>query len=78
MCMTKHEYDNWLESIMCITTFSKSMILSRVCYGIISITVTSCSLLFQVSVRVRDKGDSTVMSMDSLLKHFKDEVEAFH
>ncbi|KAL6194486.1 hypothetical protein ACLB2K_035570 [Fragaria x ananassa] len=32
----------------------------------------------QVSVRVRDKGDSNVMSMDGLLEHFKNEVEAFH
>ncbi|CAB4289846.1 unnamed protein product [Prunus armeniaca] len=32
----------------------------------------------QVSVRVRDKGDVTVMSMESLLQHFKDQVEAFH
>ncbi|XP_062025534.1 threonine--tRNA ligase, mitochondrial 1-like [Rosa rugosa] len=32
----------------------------------------------QVSVRVRDKGASTVMNMDSLLKQFKDKVEAFH
>ncbi|KDP21323.1 hypothetical protein JCGZ_21794 [Jatropha curcas] len=32
----------------------------------------------QVSVRVRDKGDHSVMSMESLLKHFEDEVAAFH
>ncbi|KAL6269511.1 hypothetical protein ACE6H2_026422 [Prunus campanulata] len=32
----------------------------------------------QVSVRVRDKGDVTVMSMEGLLQHLKDQVEAFH
>ncbi|TQD69943.1 hypothetical protein C1H46_044523 [Malus baccata] len=32
----------------------------------------------QVSLRVRDKGDVTVMTMDNLLQHFKAEVEAFH
>ncbi|ONH90792.1 hypothetical protein PRUPE_8G074400 [Prunus persica] len=32
----------------------------------------------QVSVRVRDKGDVTVMSMEGLLQHFEDQVEAFH
>lgn len=32
----------------------------------------------QVSVRVRDKADHSVMSIESLLKHFKDEVAAFH
>ncbi|PQQ03945.1 threonine--tRNA ligase mitochondrial 1 [Prunus yedoensis var. nudiflora] len=32
----------------------------------------------QVSLRVRDKGDVTVMSMENLLQHFKAEVEAFH
>ncbi|XP_034196886.1 threonine--tRNA ligase, mitochondrial 1-like isoform X2 [Prunus dulcis] len=32
----------------------------------------------QVSVRVRDKGDVTVMSMEGLLQHFDDQVEAFH
>ncbi|BFG41050.1 hypothetical protein CerSpe_273240 [Prunus speciosa] len=32
----------------------------------------------QVSVRVTDKGDVTVMSMEGLLQHFKDQVEAFH
>ncbi|BBH09246.1 Threonyl-tRNA synthetase [Prunus dulcis] len=31
-----------------------------------------------VSVRVRDKGDVTVMSMEGLLQHFEDQVEAFH
>ncbi|WCJ21684.1 Threonine--tRNA ligase [Euphorbia peplus] len=32
----------------------------------------------QVSVRVRDKADHSVMSIDGLLKHFKDEVAEFH
>ncbi|XP_065860987.1 threonine--tRNA ligase, mitochondrial 1 [Euphorbia lathyris] len=32
----------------------------------------------QVSVRVRDKGDHSVMSIEGLLKHFKDEIAAFH
>ncbi|KAL6294560.1 hypothetical protein ACE6H2_002702 [Prunus campanulata] len=32
----------------------------------------------QVSLRVRDKGDVTVTSMENLLQHFKAEVEAFH
>ncbi|CAK9326863.1 unnamed protein product [Citrullus colocynthis] len=32
----------------------------------------------QVSVRVRDKGDHSVMSIESLLDHFKEEVAAFH
>ncbi|KAJ9188000.1 hypothetical protein P3X46_003402 [Hevea brasiliensis] len=32
----------------------------------------------QVSVRVRDKSDHSVMSAESLLKHFKDEAAAFH
>lgn len=34
--------------------------------------------LFQVSVRVRDKADHNVMSIENLLKHFKDEAAAFH
>lgn len=33
---------------------------------------------FQVSVRVRDKSDHSVMSIDDLLKHFKEENDAFH
>ncbi|XP_004489863.1 threonine--tRNA ligase, mitochondrial 1 [Cicer arietinum] len=32
----------------------------------------------QVSVRVRDKADHSVMSIENLLKHFEDEVAAFH
>ncbi|KAI5437002.1 threonine--tRNA ligase, mitochondrial 1 [Lathyrus oleraceus] len=32
----------------------------------------------QVSVRVRDKADHSVMSIENLLKHFNDEVAAFH
>ncbi|XP_022152398.1 threonine--tRNA ligase, mitochondrial 1-like isoform X2 [Momordica charantia] len=32
----------------------------------------------QVSVRVRDKGDHSVMSIENLIKHFKEEVAAFH
>ncbi|CAJ2647602.1 unnamed protein product [Trifolium pratense] len=32
----------------------------------------------QVSVRVRDKADHSVMNIENLLKHFKDEVAAFH
>ncbi|XP_038891995.1 threonine--tRNA ligase, mitochondrial 1 [Benincasa hispida] len=32
----------------------------------------------QVSVRVRDKADHSVMSTESLLNHFKEEVAAFH
>ncbi|KAK9085730.1 hypothetical protein Sjap_026141 [Stephania japonica] len=32
----------------------------------------------QVSVRVRDKADHSVMSMEELLRHFKEEVAAFH
>ncbi|XP_057948888.1 threonine--tRNA ligase, mitochondrial 1 [Malania oleifera] len=32
----------------------------------------------QVSVRVRDKADHSVMSIESLLTHFKNEVAAFH
>ncbi|KAF1875145.1 hypothetical protein Lal_00007761 [Lupinus albus] len=32
----------------------------------------------QVSVRVRDKADHSVMSIENLLKHFRDEVAAFH
>ncbi|XP_022997466.1 threonine--tRNA ligase, mitochondrial 1-like [Cucurbita maxima] len=32
----------------------------------------------QVSVRVRDKGDHSVMTIESLLSHFKEEVAAFH
>ena len=32
----------------------------------------------QVSVRVRDKADHSVMSIESLLNHFKEEVAAFH
>ncbi|XP_022972266.1 threonine--tRNA ligase, mitochondrial 1-like [Cucurbita maxima] len=32
----------------------------------------------QVSVRVRDKGDHSVMNIENLLKHFKEEVAAFH
>ncbi|KAF2325343.1 hypothetical protein GH714_026832 [Hevea brasiliensis] len=32
----------------------------------------------QVSVRVRDKSDHSVMTTESLLKHFKDEAAAFH
>eukprot|EP00262_Sarcandra_glabra_P018471 TRINITY_DN6639_c0_g1_i1.p1 TRINITY_DN6639_c0_g1~~TRINITY_DN6639_c0_g1_i1.p1 ORF type:complete len:740 (-),score=111.58 TRINITY_DN6639_c0_g1_i1:185-2269(-) len=32
----------------------------------------------QVSVRVRDKADHSVKSMDDLLKHFKEEMTAFH
>ncbi|KAG6601661.1 Threonine--tRNA ligase, mitochondrial 1, partial [Cucurbita argyrosperma subsp. sororia] len=32
----------------------------------------------QVSVRVRDKGDHSVMTIESLLNHFKEEVAAFH
>ncbi|XP_057448447.1 threonine--tRNA ligase, mitochondrial 1 [Lotus japonicus] len=32
----------------------------------------------QVSVRVRDKADHSVMSIENLLKHFSDEVAAFH
>ncbi|KAK9276514.1 hypothetical protein L1049_006048 [Liquidambar formosana] len=32
----------------------------------------------QVSVRVRDKADHSVMSIESLLTHFKEEVAAFH
>lgn len=36
------------------------------------------SLLFQVSVRVRDKADHSVKSIESLLKHFEEEIAAFH
>ncbi|XP_022156720.1 threonine--tRNA ligase, mitochondrial 1-like [Momordica charantia] len=32
----------------------------------------------QVSVRVRDKGDHSVMSTENLLKHLKEELAAFH
>ncbi|XP_058771734.1 threonine--tRNA ligase, mitochondrial 1-like [Vicia villosa] len=32
----------------------------------------------QVSVRVRDKADHSVMTIENLLKHFSDEVAAFH
>ncbi|KAJ8759024.1 hypothetical protein K2173_003262 [Erythroxylum novogranatense] len=32
----------------------------------------------QVSVRVRDKSDHAVMSLESLLKHLRDEVAAYH
>ncbi|CAI8587621.1 unnamed protein product [Vicia faba] len=32
----------------------------------------------QVSVRVRDKADHSVMTIENLLKHFNDEVAAFH
>ncbi|KAK2392248.1 threonine--tRNA ligase, mitochondrial [Trifolium repens] len=32
----------------------------------------------QVSVYVRDKADHSVMSIENLLKHFRDEVAAFH
>ncbi|XP_045812679.1 threonine--tRNA ligase, mitochondrial 1 isoform X2 [Trifolium pratense] len=32
----------------------------------------------KVSVRVRDKADHSVMNIENLLKHFKDEVAAFH
>ncbi|KAK7307206.1 hypothetical protein VNO77_40063 [Canavalia gladiata] len=32
----------------------------------------------QVSVRVRDKADHNVMSIENLLKYFKDEIAAFH
>ncbi|XP_062110256.1 threonine--tRNA ligase, mitochondrial 1 [Humulus lupulus] len=32
----------------------------------------------QVSVRVRDKSDHSVMSIDGLLKHFKEETDLFH
>lgn len=32
----------------------------------------------QVSVRVRDKADHNVMTIENLLEHFKDEVDAFH
>nr|POF27529.1 threonine--trna ligase, mitochondrial 1 [Quercus suber] len=32
----------------------------------------------QVSVRVRDKADHSVMSIENLLKHFVEEVAAFH
>lgn len=32
----------------------------------------------QVSVRVRDKADHSVMTIENLLKHFKEEVAAFH
>ncbi|KAM4109910.1 hypothetical protein ACJW30_03G155100 [Castanea mollissima] len=32
----------------------------------------------QVSVRVRDKADHSVMSIENLLKHFEEEVAAFH
>ncbi|KAF5741053.1 threonine--tRNA ligase mitochondrial [Tripterygium wilfordii] len=32
----------------------------------------------QVSVRVRDKADHSVMSVESLLQHFKDEAAAYH
>ncbi|XP_061370151.1 threonine--tRNA ligase, mitochondrial 1 isoform X2 [Gastrolobium bilobum] len=32
----------------------------------------------QVSVRVRDKADHSVMSIENLLTHFRDEVAAFH
>lgn len=34
--------------------------------------------VFQVSVRIRDNSDHKVMSIESLLKHFSDEVAAFH
>ncbi|KAK7859160.1 threonine--trna ligase [Quercus suber] len=33
---------------------------------------------FHVSVRVRDKADHSVMSIENLLKHFVEEVAAFH
>lgn len=33
--------------------------------------------LIQVSVRVRDKDEVTVMSVKGLLQHLKDQVEAF-
>lgn len=36
-----------------------------------------CAIL-QVSVRVRDKSDHSVMSVGDLLKFFKEEVAAFH
>ncbi|KAK8964739.1 hypothetical protein KSP40_PGU010275 [Platanthera guangdongensis] len=32
----------------------------------------------QVSVRIRDKSEHSVMSMEDLLKHFKEEAAAFH
>ncbi|KAF9621888.1 hypothetical protein IFM89_028476 [Coptis chinensis] len=32
----------------------------------------------QVSVRVRDKGDHSVMTIENLLSHFKEEIAAFH
>ncbi|XP_045805575.1 threonine--tRNA ligase, mitochondrial 1-like isoform X1 [Trifolium pratense] len=32
----------------------------------------------QVSVQVRDKADHSIMSIDNLLKHFREEVAAFH
>uniref|UniRef100_A0A2N9GPI6 threonine--tRNA ligase n=1 Tax=Fagus sylvatica TaxID=28930 RepID=A0A2N9GPI6_FAGSY len=32
----------------------------------------------QVSVRVRDKADHSVMSIENLLKHFEEEIAAFH
>lgn len=32
----------------------------------------------QVSIRARDEGDVIVMDMESLLQHFKEQVEAFH
>ena len=35
-------------------------------------------MLWQVIVRVRDKSDHSVMSIENLLKHFKEEVAAFH
>lgn len=39
------------------------------------VTFIHCS---QVSVRVRDKADHSVMSIESLLKHFAEETAAFH
>jgi hypothetical protein len=36
------------------------------------------SLLFQVSVRVRDRADHSVQSIESLLRLFEEEVAAFH
>ncbi|RVW47274.1 hypothetical protein CK203_070148 [Vitis vinifera] len=33
---------------------------------------------YEVSVRVRDKGDHSVMSMENLLSYFKSEIAAFH
>lgn len=36
------------------------------------------AILMQVSVRVRDGSDHSVMSLEALLEHFKEEVAAFH